>query len=60
MSPLSITVDVSGQYAYVADVDSAVVAQFTIGGDGSLTPMSTATVMAGNGPASITSIGAWE
>ncbi len=44
----------SGEYAYVTNLGSNNVSQYTIGADGSLAPMSTATVAAGTGPYSIT------
>ena len=50
----SVTVDPSGQFAYVANFVDNTVSQYTIAADGSLTAMSTATVAAGNGPGSVT------
>ncbi len=52
--PFSITVDPSGKFVYVANDLSDNVSQYTIGPDGSLTPMTTPTVPAGSGPFSIT------
>lgn len=43
----------SGKYVYVANYRDNDVSQYTIGADGSLTPMSTATVAAGLGPYSV-------
>jgi YVTN family beta-propeller protein len=59
-SPYSITVDPSGEYAYVADRDSNTVSQFTINASGALTPMTSATVATGSGPLSITSVGSYQ
>ena len=56
-SPQSVTVDPGGNYAYVANYNSdtnSTVSQYTIGNDGSLTPMATPTVAAGVGPYSVT------
>jgi len=44
----------SGGNAYVADYAAHTVSQYTIGPNGALTPMSPATVPAGNGPWSVT------
>jgi len=53
-NPVSVTVDNSGQYAYVANYGSNNVSQYTIGSGGALSAMSTATVAAGTNPYSIT------
>src|SRR5258706_212871 len=45
-SPLSVTVDPSGRYAYVSN-SNATVSQYTIGAAGALAPMTPATVPAG-------------
>ena len=42
------------KYAYVANSGTTTVSQFTIGADGSLTPMATPAVLAGTSPASVT------
>jgi len=53
-NPYSLTTDSTGQFVYVANYDFASatgsVSQFAIGADGTLTPLSTATIAAGNGP----------
>ncbi|HWS66895.1 MAG TPA: beta-propeller fold lactonase family protein [Steroidobacteraceae bacterium] len=53
-NPYSLTTDSTGQFVYVANYDFASatgsVSQFAIGADGSLTPLSTPTIAAGNGP----------
>lgn len=59
-SPISVTVDPSGKYAYVANSVSANVSQYTIGADGRLTAMATATVAAGTNPISVTTTGGWQ
>ena len=53
-NPVSVTVDNSGQYAYVANFGSNNVSQYTIGSGGALTAMSSASVAAGTSPYSIT------
>ncbi len=53
-NPVSVTVDNSGQYIYVANYGSNNVSQYTIGSGGVLTAMATATVAAGTSPYSIT------
>ena len=53
LSPISITVDPTRKYAYVANLSGNNVSQYTISADGSLTPMATATVNSG-APFSIT------
>src|SRR5258708_17243714 len=45
-NPQSAAIDPSGKYAYVAN-NGGNVSQYTVGTDGSLTPMSTAAVAAG-------------
>jgi 6-phosphogluconolactonase (cycloisomerase 2 family) len=52
-NPVSVAVDNSGQYAYVANYGSNNVSQYKIGSGGALTAMSTATVAAGTSPYSI-------
>jgi trimeric autotransporter adhesin len=53
-NPYSLTTDPNGQYVYVANYDTlsvtGSVSQFAIGADGSLTPLTPATIAAGNGP----------
>ena len=44
----------SGQYAYVVNPNDETVSQYTIGSDGSLSAMTTATVAAGSYPIGIT------
>ena len=53
-APFSVTVDPSGQYAYVTTYGSDTVSQFTIGADGSLSAMEPPTVAAGSGPVFVT------
>ncbi len=50
----AVTVDPSGQYAYVANEGSDNISQYTIGTDGSLTAMPIASVAAGRNPHSVT------
>ena len=45
--------DPSGRYLYVTNIVSANVSQYTIGADGSLTAMTTATIDAGTDPVSV-------
>jgi 6-phosphogluconolactonase (cycloisomerase 2 family) len=52
--PQSITVHPTGKYLYVANWGDSTVSQYTISQDGTLMPMSPATVSAGSGPSSIT------
>ena len=59
-APVSVAVDPSGQYAYVANADSNNVSQYAIGADGSLTPMTAATVAAGTSPVSVTTTGRFQ
>jgi 6-phosphogluconolactonase (cycloisomerase 2 family) len=59
-SPFSVAVDPSGRYAYVANLNSANVSQYTIGANGALTPMATATVAAEASPRSVTAVGSWQ
>jgi 6-phosphogluconolactonase len=54
MGPVSVTVDPSGKYAYVANWISGDVSQYTIGANGALTSMATPTIAAGTGPWSVT------
>jgi 6-phosphogluconolactonase (cycloisomerase 2 family) len=58
--PISVTVDPSGKYAYVASYDSNTVLQYTISANGSLTPMATPTVAAGTGPYFVTIAGSYQ
>ena len=52
--PTSITRDVFGRYAYVANVGTGGgISQYTIGADGVLTPMSPALVATGNQPQAV-------
>jgi hypothetical protein len=44
----------------VANFRSNNVSQYTIGADGALTPMATATVAAGTGPVSVITVGSWQ
>ena len=53
-SPVSVTVDPSGSYAYVANANGPNVTQYTIGTDGALTPMTSPKVRTGDGPCSVT------
>ena len=46
--PRSVTVDPSGSYAYVANTYDKTISQYTIGFDGTLTPMDPATVLVDN------------
>jgi DNA-binding beta-propeller fold protein YncE len=59
-SPVSVTVDPSGNYAYVANTDGNTVSQYTIGTDGALTAMTPATVGAGYSPYSVVTTGHFE
>jgi DNA-binding beta-propeller fold protein YncE len=52
-SPLSLTLDPTGRYAYVACSDASQIAQYTVGADGQLTPMVTPLVSTGASPVSI-------
>lgn len=52
--PWSVAVDPSGRFVYVANESYGTVSQYTIGADGTLTPMSPASVAAGNGPEYVT------
>jgi 6-phosphogluconolactonase (cycloisomerase 2 family) len=59
LNPVSVTVDPTGQYAYVANYGDGTVSQYTIGTPSSLTPgalapMSSPTVLAGSNPISVT------
>jgi 6-phosphogluconolactonase len=55
-TPSSVTVDPSGRYVYVANYHDSTVSQYKIGSNGALTPMTPATVAAGTGPYSITTV----
>jgi len=50
---LLVTVDPSGRYAYVANGGGNNLSQYTIGADGSLTPLAAPTVVAGTNPQSV-------
>jgi len=50
-----VAIDASGRYAYVANNGGNNVSQYTIGADGSLSPMSTAAVAAGTNPQAVAS-----
>lgn len=58
--PVSVTVDRSGKYAYVANFTSGNISQYAIGANGSLTPMAAATVGAGTNPISVTTVGSYQ
>jgi DNA-binding beta-propeller fold protein YncE len=53
-TPLSITVDPTGRYAFVANARDNTVSQYTIGAGGALSVMSPPTVGTGVYPYSIT------
>lgn len=55
--PVSISVDPSGKYAYVANYVDNNISQYTIGADGTLSEMATPTVGAGTGPTAIVVVG---
>ena len=57
--PSSITVDLSGKFAYVAD-EGGHISLYTIGTDGSLTPVTTAAVPADTTPKSIITTGIYQ
>ena len=52
-APSTVSVDPSGRFAYVANRSDGTVSQYTIGTNGSLTPMTPATVSAGPAPNSV-------
>jgi len=52
-SPVSFAAHPSGRYVYVANSGSNDVSQYTIGADGSLTPMALALAPAGMNPRSV-------
>jgi DNA-binding beta-propeller fold protein YncE len=56
IQPFSVTVDPSGRFAYVSNVNGSTVSQYTIGPGGALTALSPATVPAGSGPVSIVTV----
>ena len=58
--PFSVTVDPSGQFAYVANFDSNNVSQYGIEADGTLSALTPATVPAGTEPFSVTTVGGVE
>lgn len=49
-NPVYVTTDPAGQYVYVVNGGSNSISQYTIGSDGTLTPMTTATVATGLSP----------
>lgn len=51
--PTSVAVTPSHRYAYAANYGASVVSQYAIGANGTLTPLSPATVPAGHGPGDI-------
>src|SRR5450759_593049 len=53
LNPSSVTVDPSGQYAYVANLGDGTVSQYKIGNDGTLAAMAPATVTVGGQPISV-------
>ena len=53
VEPYSVTVHPMGQYAYVTNDDSNSISQYTIGSDGRLSPMTTASVATGARPTSV-------
>jgi len=53
-APLSINVDPSGLFVYVANLASDNVSVYSIGAGGALTPGTSATAATGNGPVSVT------
>jgi len=52
--PFSITVEPSGKFVYVANWGTHDVSQYSIGGDGGLSPLTPATVAAGDAPVALT------
>jgi 6-phosphogluconolactonase len=63
IAPASLTIDPTDRFAYVANFGAnaldpppgpGTISQYSIGPDGSLTPMSSATVVAGSGPDALT------
>ena len=50
---VSIAVTLNGKYAYMTNNGDSTVSQYSIGADGSLTPMTTPAVVAGSSPNSI-------
>ena len=59
-APVSVTVEPSGQFAYVASENSSDVSQYRIEADGTLTPLDPDEVDAGRNPTAITAVGALE
>jgi len=55
LSPSSIAIDPSGRFGYVAHSGSQAVAQFAVGANGGLTPMTPTSVPAGLGTTAVTS-----
>ena len=52
--PCSVTVDPTGRYVYVANIDDTTVSQFSVGPGGALSALAPATVGAGSNPTSVT------
>ncbi len=50
----------SGKYAYVTSAGAGMVSQYTIGPDGSLAAMATASVLAGSLPTAIATVGSYQ
>jgi len=58
--PVSVAVDSTGKYAYVVNNLGNTVSQYSIGADGALSPMATATVATGASPAFVTTVGTYQ
>ncbi|HEY0666012.1 MAG TPA: beta-propeller fold lactonase family protein, partial [Gallionella sp.] len=56
VTPLSVSIDPSSQYVYVANFTDNTVSTYSIGASGALTPVGTATAT-GAGPGSVTTVG---
>src|SRR5262249_50608497 len=52
--PVSISVDPTGRYAYVANQVSNTISQYNVGSDGALAPMSAPAVPAGSAVSAVT------
>jgi 6-phosphogluconolactonase (cycloisomerase 2 family) len=57
-APVALTVEPSGQFAYVASENDNKVSQYRIEADGTLTPLDPDAVNAGRNPTAITTVGA--
>ena len=57
-APVAVTVDPSGKFAYVASENDNKVSQYSIGTDGTLTPLDPDGAEAGRNPTAITTVGA--